>query len=80
MTTAQTHQNHPPTAAMVNLDLRGKEYFSLAEAAHYCCCSPSQFRRKADGYGIYAAKRFGRIVYRRADCQAYMESAFIEDY
>ncbi len=58
------------------MDLRGKEYFTEREAAHFCCCSQSKFRKEAPNNGIPYAIRFGKKVYRRADCELYMESAF----
>jgi hypothetical protein len=56
--------------------LLGKDYFSVIEAAHYCCCSVSQFKKLAPKNGVHAAKRFNEVVYRRADCRAHMENAF----
>jgi len=49
--------------------LPGKDYFTVAEAAAYCCVSVSQFRGRAPGLGLRPFTFMGRMVYRRVDLQ-----------
>ena len=37
-------------------NLLGKDYFTVSEAAHYACVSESQFRAKAQEFGIPVVK------------------------
>jgi len=53
--------------------LAGKDYFTVAEAAAYACVSESQFRAKADEYGLPCFKWMGKTVYARADLREAME-------
>lgn len=55
-------------------DLAGKDYFTQAEAAHYCCVSESQFRKYAAEVGLQPGLFMGKIVYRRSDCQRAIEA------
>ncbi len=57
-----------------DFDLRGKDYFTFDEAAHYCCVSPDQFRKKATNYRLCGRYFMGKLVFRRADCQAAIEN------
>ena len=58
----------------MSLDLRGKDYLTANEAAHYACVSLSQFQRKAGEYGLAPFRWMGKLVYRKADIQAAMEN------
>ena len=50
---------------MPDFDLRGKDWFTEAEAAHYCGVSVSQFREHSRQF---IARRFlGKKIYARAD-------------
>src|SRR5215210_6110522 len=55
------------------MDIAGKDYFTQAEAAHYCCLSLRQFQLVASGYGIRAVKFGGKLIYRRTDLQRAIE-------
>ena len=55
-------------------DLAGKDYFTQAEAAHYCCVSESQFRKYASEVGLLPGLFMGKMVYRRSDCQRAIEA------
>lgn len=55
------------------INLLGKDYLTVDEAAHYACVSPRQFRIHADKLGILPFRFMGKIVYRRADLQRAME-------
>lgn len=58
---------------MDDLNLAGKDFFSEAEAAHYCCVSYNHFRRQVESYGVYPFIWMGKRVYRKADLQRAME-------
>jgi hypothetical protein len=48
-----------------DFDLRGKDWLTEVEAAHYCCVSLTQFKGKASSFN---ARRFmGKKVYSRAE-------------
>jgi len=57
------------------INLLGKDFFSEAEAAHYCCVSLSQFRERAPEYNIVATWFMGKKLYRREDLQRAIERA-----
>lgn len=57
------------------LNLLGKDFFSEAEAAHYCCVSLSQFRERAAQHGIVSIWFMGKKLYRREDLQRAIERA-----
>ena len=61
---------------MKDIDLRGKDYLTIAEAAHFCGVSESQFREKAPRYGLTPRKFMGKVLYRRADLKEAIESAW----
>lgn len=61
---------------MPDIDLRGKDYLTQEEAAHYCGLSKRQFQIVAPGYGIRAASFGGKLLYRRTDLQRAIESAW----
>ncbi len=58
------------------INLLGKDYLNEEEAAHYACCSESQFRARAADYGIMPLRKrwMGRTIYRKADIQAAIEN------
>lgn len=58
-----------------DFDLRGKDYFTVDEAAHFSCVCNSQFRAKAKEYGIQPFPWMGKQVYRRIDLVRAMERA-----
>lgn len=55
------------------MDLAGKDYFTVAEAAHYCGCSLSQFKAKIKGTPLQPGRMFGKTLYRRSDLQKLIE-------
>ena len=55
-------------------DLRGKDFFSELEAAHYCCVSLSQFRKNFGKYNIAPSTFMGKRIYRRDDLKRAMEN------
>lgn len=55
------------------MNLAGKDYFTVPEAAEYACISLSQWRAKVQREfppGVF----YGKLVYRRVDVQRFMES------
>lgn len=60
-------------SAAENIDLSGLDFFTEAEAAHYCRCSVKTFRRHRSELGIVPVKRFGRNMYARADLYRAMQ-------
>ena len=61
-----------------NFDLRGKEYFSTEEAAHYCCVSLRQFKRHREDYELFPIRFMGKTLFRREDCKHAIESQRIK--
>lgn len=57
------------------LNIAGKDYLTIPEAAHYCCVSVSQFRKLAPRIGVFPFEFMGKVVYRKADLRLAMESA-----
>lgn len=55
-------------------DLRGKDYLTEKEAAHYCGVSYRQFRGKRAEYGIHPILFMGKHLYRREDLRKTIES------
>lgn len=54
------------------MSLAGKNYFTEAQAADYCCVSLTQFRLRAPG-NIAHFWSMGKKLYRRVDCDRYLE-------
>ena len=48
-------------------DLRGKDYLTEKEAAHYCGVCLRQLQVKRKEVGIRALLHMGKILYRRSD-------------
>ena len=57
--------------------LSGKDYLTEHEAAHYCCVSYTQFRRKRLANGIPMIQFMGKRIYRRQDLQSAIEKRAI---
>jgi hypothetical protein len=55
------------------MNLAGKDYFTIAEAAHYCCVSESHFRRNVRAAGLLPGKLWGKLIYRRSDLARLIE-------
>lgn len=55
-------------------DLRGLDYLTERQAARYACVSVSQFRGRAEEYGIIALRFMGRKVYRKVDIRRAIEN------
>jgi hypothetical protein len=53
--------------------LSGKEHLTEPEAAHYCCVSLSQFKKKHLDYGIGSRRFIGKKIYRRSDLETAIE-------
>ena len=53
--------------------LSGKDYLNQSEAAHYCCVSESQFKRKRHDYGIGYLLFMGKHVLRKSDLKDAIE-------
>jgi len=47
-------------------NLAGKDWFTVAEAAHYCGVSEDHFRRRASEYGLVPRNFMGRQLYEKA--------------
>jgi len=60
--------------------LAGKDYFTQAEAAAYACVSLSQFRARADEYGIRPVLWMGKLVYRRGDIARAIEQEYARQW
>lgn len=58
---------------LAEISLTGKDYFTVPEAAHYCCVSIRQLQTHAQEYGIYSRTMMGKVVYRKSDIQRAME-------
>src|SRR6266849_10308416 len=63
-----------------DLNLLGKDYFTVDEAAHYACVSSSQFREHATKKGIFPFPWMGKHVYRKVDVQRVMEEEAWQHY
>ncbi len=61
---------------MKELSLSGKDYFTVREAAHYCCVSESQFKDRVKDSPIPSATFMGKRVFRRNDLQRAIEEKF----
>lgn len=48
------------------LNIAGKDWLTVDEAAHYCGVSKSQFSACAHDYGIVARRFMGKKLYERA--------------
>lgn len=57
-----------------SLNLLGKEYLTVTEAAHYAGVSVSQFNSKKLDYGIFPITFMGKVLYRRDDIKNAIES------
>ena len=55
------------------MNLAGKDYFTIAEAAHYCCVSESHFCRNVRAAGLLPGKLWGKLIYRRSDLARMIE-------
>ena len=62
---------------MKDFDLRGKVYLTVAESAHCCGVSQSQFRDKAPRYGLIPRMFMGKLLYRKKDLQAAIENEWL---
>ena len=58
----------------IRFDILGKDFLSVAEAAHYCCVSLSTFTRKVEPQ-LVVHDFFGKKVYRLDDLRGLMEKA-----
>jgi hypothetical protein len=61
--------------AAEKLDLSGKDWLTVEEAAHYCGVSNSQFRKNAMGYGLTPRRFMGKQLYEKAALYAAIEGA-----
>lgn len=61
--------------AAEKIDIAGKDWFTEAEAAHYCGLSLSQFRDHYAEYGITPRRFAGKKLYARADLYQVIEQA-----
>lgn len=51
--------------AAEKLDLSGKDWLTVEEAAHYCGVSNSQFRKTALNYGVTPRRVMGKQLYEK---------------
>jgi len=49
------------------INLSGKDWLTVIEAAHYCGVSDSQFRRHAEDYGLIPRRFMGKQLYSRSE-------------
>ena len=61
--------------AAENLDLSGKDWLTVEEAAHYCGVSNSQFRKNALSYGLTPRRFMGKQLYEKAALYAAIQGA-----
>jgi hypothetical protein len=54
-------------------DLRGKDYLTEKEAAHYCGVCLRQFQSKRKERGIMAIRHMGKKLFRKTDLAASVE-------
>lgn len=52
--------------AAEKIELDGKDWLTVIEAAHYCGVSNSQFRKYALAYGLTPRKFMGKQLYEKA--------------
>jgi len=55
------------------INLAGKDYFTIPEAAAYCCVSVSHFRQNVKATGLLPGRLWGKFVYRRIDLARLVE-------
>ncbi|WP_236585254.1 hypothetical protein [Dyella sp. EPa41] len=48
------------------INLAGKDWLTVIEAAHYCGVSDSQFRKNALAYGLRPKRFMGKQLYEKA--------------
>lgn len=58
------------------MNLSGKDYLTMAEAAHYACVSERQFRKLAREHGLAPFHWMGKKVYAKCDIKAQMDRAW----
>lgn len=61
--------------AAEKLDLSGKDWLTVEEAAHYCGVSNSQFRKNALSYGLNPRRFMGKQLYEKAALYAAIQGA-----
>ncbi len=61
--------------AAETLDLSGKDWLTVEEAAHYCGVSNSQFRKNALNYGLSPRRFMGKQLYEKAALYAAIQGA-----
>jgi hypothetical protein len=59
------------------INLAGKDYFTVREAAAYACVSYSHWRARIQRE-FPAADFCGKLIYRRADVQRYIEQKMLK--
>ncbi|AKC78020.1 hypothetical protein XB05_04105 [Xanthomonas arboricola] len=57
------------------LNLAGKDWLNVAEAAHYCGVSESQSRKNALAYGLAPRRFMGKQLYERSALYAAIHGA-----
>lgn len=60
------------------INLLGKDYLTVIEAAHYAGVSVAQFNRHRKAYGITPRRFMGKVLYRKADLQAAIEADMLD--
>ena len=60
--------------AVDETDLRGLDYLTQKQAARYAGVSLSNFKQKADEYGIFPRRFMGKLLYRKVDIQRAIEN------
>lgn len=59
------------------MNLSGKDFLTIPEAAHYACVCERQFRNIAKERGIQSFPWGGKKVYRKEDIKAAMEREWL---
>jgi len=52
--------------AVIRFDIRGKDWLTVDEAAHYCGVSISQFKTKAREYDLDPREFMGKKLYEKS--------------
>jgi len=60
------------------MEIAGKDYLTILEAAHYCGVSERQFRKEAPKYGLIPVLFMGKKVYPKKELRTAMDKAWLE--
>ncbi|QDL29612.1 hypothetical protein [Stenotrophomonas maltophilia] len=61
--------------AVIRFDIRGKDWLTVDEAAHYCGVSSRQFRRNAPDLGLVPRNFMGKQLYEKNELYKSIQNA-----